>query len=93
MIIYIANIGLGNIWVEGGLISQIVLYLITTFLLRTILPILDFPYLWKRLLQWLAINGWFKKNYTQKELNKLFEFPSFDFPQYTANMLGSIFHS
>lgn len=82
---------MANLWTEGGLISTLVLYFCITFVGRTVLPFFDIVFIYRRIRQWLFIKKYYT-NYTQKELNKIYEYPGFDFSQHTANMLASTYH-
>ena len=91
LIILIVNYYFDNIWIYGGLISQVTFFLFSNLLSRVIAPLCDLGYIYKIIKQF-----YYEKNRpykSQVKLNKLYEYKEFDFAVYSALVLSQVFHT
>jgi hypothetical protein len=85
VIFFIVNWRYNNIWIEGGLVTQVAYFSVTNLLARVAAPIFDPFYYIQRFIQWFYLNNPWKMS--QIAVNQLFEEVPFDFSMYISSVI------
>lgn len=77
-----------NVWIYGGLVSQVAVMFFTNFLVKIITPVFDAFYFFRLFKQFY----WLAKKYkiNQNKLNLLFEYRQFDFATQSAGCISQV---